>query len=255
MSDQNKIIAKIQKLLNHAKDGAAGAEAERDTAMRMALKLMTKHNLSMDKVSIENKEDRDELLLEQFPDPYRTMIGHAIAELFFCKFFRTKVPGKQKYNFHFVGLESNAITAREMTLYAIKSVSDESNRAQRDAGGNAGWGTTFRNGAALKISQRCFALRKEAEETKTEDYLKDVEDDEPSPVSTGTALVLSNVYQTEADANDSFIEKVLGIQVKKKKLNVVNKSNNALSQGLEYGDKVNLSKQVGTNAPAPKIGN
>jgi hypothetical protein len=239
VNDNEKAVNKIRKLLAHATDSAAGSEHERDNAMRMALKLLAKHNLTMADVE-EEKEDRDMVFMEQFPDPYRRVIANAIAEMYFCKFYHVKVPNKQKLNFHFVGLESNCNTALEMTKYVIKSVSDESNLKQREAGAGAGWGTTFRNAACARIAERCREFRAEAEaESAVESQ------------STGTALVLANLYETEKEANTSYIVKILNVKLTEKKTTLVNKSRSANAQGREFGDKVNLSNQIASNAQQP----
>lgn len=257
-----KVIAKIQKMLKHANDNAAGSEHERDNAMRMALKLMAKYNLSMADMDVSNKEDRDQSEMEQFPDPYRRAIAGSIAELFFCKFFYRKVPGKQKYTFHFVGLESNSITAMEMAKFVIQSVSDESNRAQKAAGQGAGFGTSFRNAAAARISQRAWALRQEAEEeskrpkTAAEAKAEAQEDAElhiQAPKS--TALTLTGVYESESLANESYIKNVMGLNIKTKGLTLGSKSMTASAQGRAFGDKVQLSTQItGANKPVKSAG-
>lgn len=228
-----KVMDKIRKLLAHAKDNAAGGEHERDTAMRMALKLLAKHNLEMKDVQdMEDKEDRDEVHYEEFPDPFRKFIANAIAELYFCQFYHTKVAGKQKNNFHFVGLESNCYAAKEISAFVIRSVYTESQKQQNTVGGGVhGYGTTFRNAAAQRIRERCTEMRK-------------AEESEQETVSTGTALVLANIYEQEAQANSNFIEKVLEVKLKTTKHRLSNKSAKANAEGREFGDKVNLSSKL-----------
>lgn len=242
----DKVIDKIKKLLNHANDNAAGSEHEREVAMKMALKLLAKHNLEMKDIQdADTKEDRDEVHYEEFPDPFRKMIAGAIAELYFCKFYSVPVPGKQKRHFHFVGLESNCNTAMSVAQYVIKSVTRESHvRGLQEATAEKrhGWGTSFRNTAADQIGIRCARYRaEEQQEQETE--------------STGTALVLANYYEAEKTANANFIEHILGIKLTTKKLNPKIKSVSAAIQGREFGDKVNLGNnalETNGQSTAPK---
>jgi hypothetical protein len=234
--DQEKIVDKIRKLLKHAADSAEGAEHERDNALRMAMKLMAKYNLHDVKME-EDKEDRDETVDEHFPDPFRRIIANAIAEMFFCKFYSNNVPGKQKKNFHFVGLESNAITAKEMAAFVIKSICDESGRVQREHMGSHGFGTTFRNAAATRIAERCRAIRAEEEKAQAQ---------EVAPTgSKSTAVTLAGFYETELAANEAYIKNILGIQLRKGKATMSNKSSHASQLGRAFGDKINLGPQVG----------
>lgn len=245
-TQEEKAIDKIRKLLSHANDNAAGSEHERDNAMRMALKLLAKHNLTMSDVAVEDKEDRESVTIEQFPCPYRKVIAAAISELYFCKFFHEKVPNKQKFLFHFVGLESNIITTREMTLYLIKSILDESIKMYGRAPGQAqALATTFRNAASRRIMERCAELRAEAEA------------EHQAESAPGTALVLANLYETEKTANENYIVSILGIKdLKKTTVKLANKSQRAAAAGREFGDKINLSNQVGgaTEQAAPVAG-
>lgn len=238
----DKILDKIRKLLNVGND-SRGNEQERETAMRQALKMLAIHNLEMKDVqNMDDKEDRDEVHYEEFPDPFRKVIANAIAQLYFCRFYPTKVQGKQKTFFHFVGLESNCNAAKEVAAFVIRSVYTESQRQQNSVGGGAhSYGTTFRNAAGMRIVERCEQMRKDEEK-------------EQEATSTGTALVLASLYDQEEKANENFIEKVLDIKLKSKKHRLVNKNAKAHAEGREYGDKVNLaSNRVGTDGKAAPV--
>jgi len=254
--DQDKIIDRIRKLLKHANDNASGAEAERDTAMRMAMKLLAMHNLSMSQVEMEDKEDRDQTFIEEFPDPFRRVVAEAIAKLFFCKFYSGQVPNKQKRYFYFVGLESNATTAAEMTSWLLKSIYSESQRAQKANGNAHGFGTTFRNAAAIRISERCDAIRADA--VKEDEETRGSED---QTVSASTQLALSTLYENEQAANEAYIRDILKIELKTKNSTLHKKSKKADEMGREFGDKVNLDKQIAAtptpddSAPVALIGN
>lgn len=240
-SNQDKIISRIQKMLAIANDKAVGNEHERETAMSQVLNLLAKHNISMSEVqSNEEKEDRDILeIAEEFPCPWRRTLAHAIAALYFCRFFFQKIDGKQKYKFTFVGLESNVITAKEMTQYLIKSVYKESIRLRKEKNESVAYETTFRNTAAERIAERCQILREEAE--------KDIQAEQP--VSGSTALTLSSLYKQESEANENYIKTILNIDITIKKNLPQFKSRAGIKDGYQYGDKVNLNKQISQNKP------
>lgn len=239
MSNQDRIIDKIKKLLAVANNGASGngVEHEQEIAMRQALALLAKHNLEMSDVADNlDKEDREVIeIAEEFPCPWRRVVAGAVAGLFFCKFFWTQVPNKQKYKFSFVGLESNAEAAKSMTEWLLKSIYKESMKRQKEQGQTVAFGTSFRNAAGNRINDRCYQMRQEAEQ---------------APEYKGTyALALTNLYQQEQEANDNFLDKVMGVQLKVKKIKGDIKSLAGLKQGRDYGDKINLSNQL-TNSKA-----
>jgi hypothetical protein len=123
----DKVIARIKKMMSMAKGTAVGGEAERETAMKMADVC-----------------------------PWRWSVAYSLANLYFCEYFSTQVPGKQRKNLHFVGLESNVQTAKEMTAYAIKSIYGQSVKTRKESGQTAAaaFETSFCNAAAAAIFTR-----------------------------------------------------------------------------------------------------
>lgn len=235
-ANKDKVLAKVQKLLNTANGTAEGGEHERDTAMRMALKLLAMHNLEMTDLQAK-KEERMTATLETYTCPWRRTVAGAISSMFFSKYFYTGVPGKQKHTFTFIGLESNVITARDMTEWVIKSVTKECLRKKREVGGNAAWETSFFNAAASVISQRCREMRAEAEMEST-------------PTSTGTALVLASIYDQEEKANLAHIAEEMGIKLRTKSIKLAVKDLGGMAAGREFGKNINLDRQIGNGTPA-----
>lgn len=238
-TNKDKAIDRIKKLLAMGTDERSN-EQERETSMRMALALLAKHNMDMSDVATEiEKEKRNKQELEQFPCPWRRTVGNAIAEMFFCKFFSTNMYGKQKKIFTFVGLESNAVTALEMTKYLINSITKEGRKEKKRLGGDHAFETSFFNGAAWRISERCRALKAEAEMENTK-------------LSTGTALTLVNVYEQEIAANIKFIAEEMGIKlVQGKGKGMSIKDHSAFGMGREFGNGVSLNNQL-SNSGAKK---
>lgn len=229
-----KIIAKVRKLLAVANGSAAGGEHERDTAMRMALKLLAAHNMSMASVADAPQEGRISETDMYHSTPWMGWVGNAMAKLFFCHMFTTKVHGKNKKVFTFVGLESNVATAKEMTAYLIKSITKESAVAMAKYGQGETFGNSFRKGAADRIYSRCEKLRQEAEA-----------ESDAANMGTGTALVLSSLYKTQALANVAHIKEVMGIDLKETVATTRNNDALGTMVGKQFGDRVNLNRQLG----------
>lgn len=237
-TDKERALVRIKKLLTIAEGNAENGESERDTAMRMALKLLAMHNLEMTDVR-SKKEERMTAELETYTCPWRRTVAGAISALFFSTYFYTGIKGKQKHKFTFIGLESNVITARDMTEWVIKSVTKECLKKKRELGENAAWETSFFNAAAYTISRRCREMRAEAEV-------------ENIPKSGSTALALTSIYEQEEKANLAHIAQDMGIELKTKSIKLAVKSASGSAAGREYGNNINLGKQITGGATKPK---
>ena len=237
-ANKNKVISKVQKLLNMANGTAEGGEHERDTAMRMALALLAKHNLDMADTMVKvDKENRTKITMEQYTCPWRRTVAGAIARMFFSNYFYTGIRGKQKLTYTFVGLESNVVTTKDMVEWIIKSVTKECLKRKRELGQNAAWETSFFNSAAHVIANRCRELQAEAEFANT-------------PKAGGTALVLSSVYEQEERENVRYIAEEMGVKITTKKVSLVIKNLDGSRQGAEFGNKINLGRQIASNGAA-----
>ena len=238
-ANNDKIISKVQKLLSMANGDAAGGEHERDTAMKMALNLLAKHNLSMSDLETD-KEERELDTIEQYTCPWRRQVAHAISNMYFTSFFSTKIQGKQKLKFSFIGLQSNCQTAKSMTDYVIKSLTKEVIKLRKELNENAAFETSFFNGAALKIVERCRKLREEAEL-------------ESKGTSSGTSMVLASLYDQEKEANEKYIQDEIHIKLTKKSARLSNLNTNGFNAGKEFGNNLNLSKQLGTTKKSANL--
>jgi hypothetical protein len=235
-SEQDKVLARIRKMLALANDAAA-SDGERENAMRMVHNTLAKHNLTMAHAEAHGatpSEAREAGAADGRDFPWARQTAHAIAQLMFCRYFF--VPrGNGKVTHTYVGRVGNVATARETANYVIASIIRESARAARSGGHDGSWERSFAKGAAARISERCAALRLAAE-------ANDVTD-----LSTGRELVLASVYETEAAANAAFIERSLGINLRKSK----DRSRGAgagYGAGRDFGDKVGLNRQVGATS-------
>jgi hypothetical protein len=228
----DKILSKVRKLFNLA--GNAGAtEGERDNAIRMAHNLLAKHNLDMAEVEASGQtpqEARDSVTAEFYSAPWTRTIGQATAKLYFCKYLFIK--GTKKHLF--IGKVSNATAASEIAKWLFKSVDAESYKLYPN--GNTGQRPGFQRGAADIIYNRVEEIIAASREQ----------------ASAGKSLVLADVYNMEAAANQELMAKLFPYTTTSK----ARKSNidvGAYYAGAEFGKKVNLNRQLGGNSqPANK---
>jgi hypothetical protein len=227
---EDKIINRIKKMLALANDLAA-SEGERDNALRMAYNLMAKHNLDIATVEAHGKkseEPRIKFDSDGWSWTWAKQTRNIVADLFFCKyFFGQKINGTQCHH-HFVGRESNAMTAAVMSDWIVDSILKEGRAIYKQ---NTAPGTrAFAIGAMHKLYERVEQIKRErAAEMERE--------------STGTALVLQDYYKGERSANEQWIaEHIGGLKHHAARHSKVNAD--AYAQGQEFGAKINLNTQV-----------
>ncbi len=198
---ENKLIEKIKKMFamaNHANSNPGEAE----NAMRMANKLMEKHNLSA--MDLHNKED----ITIKFEDGSRNNwvrhLYNAVAKVYSCGFF---IQGSDQCLI--VGTESDTVTASIVAHGLIDSI----NRAGK------GNGIAFKNGASLELVRQCNEIIR-ARQKSTE-------------VHEGTGLVLADVYDDKFARAQDFMNKNLNLS-SGRRCNM--KSNEA---GRAYGASLN----------------
>ena len=228
---EEKIISRIQKLLALANDLAA-TEGERDNALRMAYATMAKHNIEMARVENQGKaEPRIDFENQSFSWLWAKQVNAIIGDLFFCKVYidGRKVNGTQCL-FHFIGRESNAMTASVMADWIVKSILKEGRSLYKQ---NTDPRTrSFAVGAMHALSAR----------------VQEIKRSQATVEGTGNALVLASLYDTEKAENEAMLPENL-----KKARSVAHKVRmDAYSAGHEFGQKINLNKQVGDSTPEHK---
>jgi hypothetical protein len=234
----------VKKMMTLANDAGA-SEGERENALRMAHATLAKYNLTMSEAEASGKKAEEARGAEHMTGrdyPWMRTTAHAVAKLFFCEYFYILIGGGKVKHF-FVGRESNVFTAQGMTTYVIDSIDREAQRTAKARTGNSG-GTFWRSfckGAAFAVYERCDSIREEAEEESAQDaQLERL----TSPKSTGTALVLASVYEAERKANEEYISKNIG-PLRFTSSRQRNTAADAHAAGQEYGEKINLSRQIG----------
>lgn len=258
MSDQTKdrVLERIRKMLALAADNGA-SEGERDNALRMAHATLAKYNLTLSEVEAAEGRAKEPRVLNTTltrDQPFTREIAHAIARLYFCGYFYTKLQdGSGKVRHSFVGRSGNVTTAILLTDYVVASVISEANKLWKQQKNPGPWWTSFCKGAAAAINIRCHKLQYEAERADEE-----AKKPKPAAVMVGeggepmaaieapkhsTALALVNVYASEKDANDEYIREEVGeLEFKASRQKEVG---DGYSEGVKHGSKISLNRQVG----------
>lgn len=236
MSD-TKVLEKIRKLLAMANHENAN-ETERDTAMRQAHALLTKHGLDMASVENHVKEKidpRGQYAHEDWSIPWTRSVRASIAKLFMCEYYYgEKINGTRQYHY-FVGRESNATTAEYMSVFVVGSILKEG-RARY--GHNLSPQTrAFGEGAATRLWQRIEQLIS----TKIQEV----------QASDGKGLALIDLRTSEQEGNADFVK---DWNVKKSVSRKTSLDANAYNAGKNHADSIGLNVQVSTTHAPKQIG-
>lgn len=229
MTANDSVVQKIQKLLALAEGNQN--EHERDVAMRFAMDLLAKHNLSLAQVEgtvfgADVQEAKGYFKL----DRWIRSILHAACKLYYTDFY---IDGGEwdywseryvnKYPI-FIGTSENIAVTIEVAAYLIESVRLESNRAFRTAHERK----SFRLGAAARLYQRAVLLVNQ-------------ETSSSSNRSTGgtSLMVLRNQLER---INREYLS-TLDLR-KGRRRQAVYIDSIAYAEGTVYGDQVRLGKEV-----------
>lgn len=229
---EEKIIGRVKKMLALANDSGA-SEGERDNALRMAYNLIAKYNLSMSSIESHGEESRVDESGSFRGQPWVVSVVSSVAQLFFCKYYFVKKKG-MNYDHHFVGKDSNAVTARYMAEFVVTSIIAQGRKESRAIGESSAWRRSFFMGAADRIRSRIIELRKEEGDSNKKDV-----------ASGGTSLVLASVYDSERKANEDWLASQ-GVSLRTKKItSKVAAHMSGYSSGDSFGKTIQLSRQVG----------
>jgi hypothetical protein len=237
MMTNTKAIDRIRKLLALA--GNNSSESEREAALAKAHAMLLEHNLMMADVTgfdkVEEPVGSESVLYKTKASRWARWICSAVAELYFCKFYWEEKDGKLKTTF--VGQRADAEIAHAVTGMILQSVWSEalaftrSRRAVNPALSTSTLMNNFVNSAAIAIHHRCKDLRKKAEQQ--------------TGGSTGTALVVVDLYKQRELANQAWIEANVKLRAPRKAPAVVIKDAAAREAGAAHGRSVPLTMVVG----------
>ena len=222
------VLRRVRKMLALSKDTAA-SEGERDNALRMAHAVLAKYNLSLGDAEV-TEEPRIEDKAQLSPHPWARGMIDAIAQLYFCKTIFYRYPDKRQVH-HFIGRQSNVITAIEMCRYILTSINKEARKGAKESPWIIGYERAFCKGASSAVWRRCIQIRDEADHK-----------DDQAPTA-GTALVLASLYRTELEKNMLAITEKHGVvSIVKSRQRAADRD--AFNAGQQYGNKINLNHQV-----------
>ncbi len=231
-----RIISKIKKLLALAMDAGA-TEGERDNAMRMAHGLLAKHNLDMQDVQVHGAtvEERIDFANHAFGMVWCRQVSMSVAKLFFCRYYSSEGKQSDKRVHHFVGKESNATTAALMAEYINNSIVKECRK--RFKGDLTPDARAFGVGAADKIRERVYEMTTSGK---------------AEGVSESTAIVVRDIYKTELEANEAYLES-RGVKLVKGRGSSKNVRRDAYNSGKEFGQGVGLNTQIDPSKPKTQL--
>lgn len=235
MSD-TKILEKIRKLLAMANHENAN-EHERDTAMRQAHALLTKHGLDMAAVEDHQREKvdpRGEFIHEDWSMPWTRTVRAAIAKLFMCEYYCGQKINGTRQRHYFVGRESNATTAEYMSVFVVGSILKE---GRSRYGHNLSPQTrAFGQGAANRLYARVEEMIvAKVQEVQTSD---------------GKGLALIDLRTAENEGNADFVK---DWKIKKAVSRTTSLDAGAYRAGTAHADTIGLNVQVSTTKAARQL--
>jgi Protein of unknown function (DUF2786) len=215
MSDKEATIQKIRKLLALA-DGNQN-EHEREVAMRFAMELLGKHNLSLSQVKGQELNISVCTIEGTFRlERWIQSILDAVCKLYYTDYYISvrKTP-------MFVGTAENIAVSVDVASWLIDSIRKESNRLYSDNYQRR----SFRSGAAWNIMLRAIDLAVQEEMSK--------------PKTPGTSLAV--VRERLERANEDYMSRLNLRQSTRRRVFVDQES---FDSGSDYGQKVAIGKQA-----------
>jgi len=224
-SSSNTMAQKIRKLLALA-DGNKN-ENERNSAMKLAMELLSKHNLDMAQVA-DSAEDVEVVEVDAYLklDPWIRSIMHAACTLYYTRFIMRPIYGgyygdRKEWHPTFVGTPENIDCTMEIATWLIDSIRQESNWLFRAAYERR----SFRVGAADRILERANQLIAEEKQTC-------------GSTPSNSLMVLRNQLES---ANQKYMDKKnLGTFQSRGSYH----DRSAYGLGQSFGNNVNLGKTV-----------
>jgi len=260
-----KIIDRIRKVL--AVGGNTPSEAEANTALALAHKLLAKYNLDLADVQGTEEPDEEsggvriEGTFKGGRYSYQQRIWGAVSELNFCSYFiqsyhedtwlNPKWIGKrQRWKLQkrhlIIGREHNIKATEAMAGYLEQTLE----RLLRDSlvehdlspGHDlfSNWAMSWREGCCDRLRGRIL------------ERIERLRRGTPQPgedTNQSTALVLSNFFKREADANDTYVKAKYKIG-KARKAGAKDLNHGAYYEGYDQGGGIGLDPQIGS--PKPK---
>lgn len=211
--DTDRIIDRIKKMFALANNEGA-TEGEADNAMRMATKLLEKHNLSM--VDLHTEQEISIKFESGQTAPWIRTVYSSVSRLYGCTYFYSN----QNKSNYIVGTESDRVTASIVIQYLIEDIKKASK----------GNGVDFKNGAAMELSKTC---------------LKIMEEREISNETTETGIALVEVYKTKVDLAREYMDANLNLTTGRRTNMRSSEAGRGYGRGLSPNARMSNKKAIG----------
>lgn len=228
---EEKIIDRVQKLLNLA--GNNTSEAERDAAMAKALAILAEHNLTLAQVEQETtKKERKvgHMTATGRSGPWIKGTYQAIGRLYFCDYVFMSL-GKKTVHY-FIGEHQNCAVAHQIASWVAETLWAQGMAGKRATGSRNTYLTSFLNQASDVLA---FRVKKMIEDAKKGEGVVD-----------GKNLpALASMYDLSEVANRAYRDE----ELKPRSVKSSKSIDDALGarDGAAAARNINLQPQVGGN--------
>ena len=210
MKDDEKILNKIKKLFALGSNNPNSNEAA--SAIKMAKKLLDKHNFSI--YQLKDKEQVGIKIEDYDNSPWVRIIYNSISRLFDSKYIIDKSVRPAQHLI--IGTESNRVTASIIIDYVLKQIRDR----------YIGCGAAARNGASFGVRDQVNSILAHRNASREE-------------VIPGTGLVPMDVSVSAFKDIELWIRRMMD--------NVVNEKSSGIrtdNSARQFGNNINLGVQI-----------
>jgi Protein of unknown function (DUF2786) len=209
-----KVIERVQKLLNLARDGGA-TEAEAATAMERAEAIMHSNNLSMAMIEASGGHAVEKRLKDAFSGRasfrWQHWLMKDIAEATFCFVVPVNTTAKIRYGatrrmqtgYELIGRISNVTAAKQMFDYLNETIA----RLRKEYGGSARDGALFAEGVAARLQERIKSrhadlLRQQKAEAQKQQDAAEARRRSGDNSGFAVVVVMEDYVKSEAESNN-----------------------------------------------------
>jgi len=233
-SKKDWVLNKVRKLLAMAEAGNQ-SEAEAEAMAQKAQELLTKYQLEMTEVEVEEAADerveQDAMYFEKGTrvTTWKAILCQYVAEANSCSVF--KVPGRETYEgtvrgkVVIVGKPGNAAAARYLAMSFINTVDNMGKAFVRRHGGGKRAGNSFRLGMVRRIGERLEEAQKVVR------------------AAPGVTTVALARLDNEARQVETYVRLNLNLRTTKNKYH---RDNDAYGAGQRAGNNVGLGNTNGS---------
>ena len=252
---RTKILQRVLNLRARA-DDAGSSEAEMNTALNMAMKLMESYNIEEAELALA--EASGEIKLEVVTKAVNTNVLKGRKQkhkLLSCltgieAFTETKcVFSGYSGEITFTGHRPDVEMADFLASVIKEALDREFINYKRQLGGRTGYGakTSFQNAMARRVSTRLYDMARERDKERSDNKKKAQQAQiENSATASSTALVVSDIAEQKAKEVSAEFRKAHP-RIRSVKTFSWSSNGNAFSAGRAAGDRVNLGRAVGSS--------